>query len=253
MYRHPTQFDLIQSPLEDSMQTSQFRSTATEFNLPLLAALCLSSGLSVLFWLFRAYYSHSLLFIFLNWNLVLAWIPLLCAVGAWRLAPRRSSMAPAILLLLGLWLLFLPNSPYILTDLLHLAQRQNVPLWYDLLLILSFGWNGLILGFTSLWIVQGLVQEWAGRVAGWSVALFSLSLSAFGVYLGRFLRWNSWDVLTEPGALARDILARILNPLEHRQTLAVTLLLGAFLTVAYLTVVLLGRANWKFNRGQLRR
>ena len=221
---------------------------------PLLLALCLSSALSVTLWCVRVVYSETTVFLFLNWNLLLAWIPPACAAGAWLVAGKRPTLAP--LALLGAWLLFLPNAPYILTDLLHLAQRQNVPLWYDLFMLLSFAWNGLILGFTSLRIVQGLVEGWAGRAAAWGVVLLSLGASAFGVYLGRFLRWNSWDVLTEPGALAQDIFARVLSPLSYPRTLVVTALLAAFLILAYVTVLSLGRTPWrdgadKWGHGQM--
>jgi len=111
------------------------------------------------------------------------------------------------------------------------------------MVIFSFAWNGLILGFTSLWMVQQQVQRSYGVVAGWLLAAGVLALSGFGIYLGRFLRWNSWDLLASPHALAADVLERFLNPLAYPQTLAVTILYSSFLLVAYMTVVLLTDAG----------
>lgn len=74
-------------------------------------------------------------YISLNWNLFLAWIPLIFALAAWLLIQRRTWM-PVILLLLAGWLLFLPNAAYIITDLIHLRARNGAPLWYD-----ALGWS----------------------------------------------------------------------------------------------------------------
>lgn len=218
---------------------SQLRS-----KMPLLTALLLSSGLSVTMWVARAAYTRQWSYFSLNWNLVLAWIPLLFALAAWLII-QRSTLLPVVIILLAGWLLFLPNSAYIITDLIHLRARYGAPLWFDALLVFSFAWNGLVVGMTSVWIVQSLVERWFGAVAGWLLAGGALFASAFGIYLGRFLRWNSWDLLTEPKALMNDILPRLLNPLAHPQTLAVTLLLAGMLLMIYVTMTLLGRARWE--------
>lgn len=212
--------------------------------MPLLAALMLSSLMSFAIVLFRIYYSGTGAYRFLVWNLFLAWIPLASALAFWYSSRYGLRSLPLLALFFSGWFLFFPNSPYIVTDFLHLAPRHNVPLWYDLLLIFSFAWNGLILGFTSLWIVQGVIEQMAGRLLSWLVVLATLATSGFGIYLGRFLRWNSWDLLTEPRALAGDIYIRMVDPLAHRQTLAVTILFSGFLTVAYVTFVLLTRVQW---------
>ena len=102
------------------------------------------------------------------------------------------------------------------------------------MLLFTFAWNGLILGFTSLWMVQSVVERRRGAVAGWIVVLGTFFASGFGIYLGRFLRWNSWDVVTAPWLLFNDILIMAANPLDHPRTLAVTLLFAAMLLVALL-------------------
>lgn len=214
--------------------------------LPLLAILVLSSGLSIAMLAARVWYSGHTTYSFLQWNLFLAWIPLFSAMGMWWVEERKVPGA-ALASTLGFlcWLAFFPNAPYIVTDFLHLTERNNVPLWYDLLLLFSFAWNGLIVGFTSLWIVQAVIANRWGAWMSWLIVAGTLAVSGFGVYLGRFLRWNSWDVLTNPELLARDIYQIVTNPLAHPRTIVMTVLFSSFLTLAYLTINLLGRVRWQ--------
>lgn len=176
--------------------------------------------------------SGSLMYVFLWWNLFLAWIPWVAA-RAFRASSRRRAFAALQFGWFALWLLFLPNAPYIATDLLHLMPRPPVPLWYDLALLLSYAGTGLLLGYGSLIEVQTAVEERFSRMMGWIVAAGSLGLSGFGIYLGRFLRWNSWEVLTDPAGLFYDILDRLLNPASHLRTYAVTLIFGSGLLLGY--------------------
>lgn len=209
----------------------------------LLATLMLSSALSVTLSVARIVYSDTRHYIFLNWNLLLAWAPLALAFLLWRLDQRRGRrrLLTMTLVFFG-WLLFLPNSPYIVSDLMHLTPRDNVPLWYDMLMLFSYAWNGMILGFVSLWIVQQLAARWLGQLAGWVLVLLTLTATGFGIYLGRFGRWNSWDVLLDPFGLLRQVLGYALNPLDHPRTVGVTLIFAGFLIVAYLTLTLLSAA-----------
>lgn len=205
--------------------------------------LAASSALSVLLFALRCVYTGGLTFFFLNWNLILAWVPLACAAAVWLLqaesARPRLRSAP----LLALWLLFFPNAPYILTDLMHLAPREGVPLWYDLLLLLSFAWNGLILGFASLWIVHGLLQRWYGAAVGWLGAAAVLVAGSVGIYLGRFERWNSWDLLTDPAPILRTLARALLDPTAHVKPIAVVALTAGLLGAMYLTLTLLSGAG----------
>jgi uncharacterized membrane protein len=218
-------------------------------HLLLFAVLVLSSGMSLVLFGFRVFYADTRLYHFLVWNLFLAWIPVVCAVAAW-LVSRKSQWKPAMYQSLAIpfllcWLLFFPNAPYLVTDMIHLAPRSRVPLWYDVVLLMSFVWNGLILGFVSLSVVHSLFEQWFGRAAGWTVVGVALAAGSFGVYLGRFLRWNSWDLLLQPRLLALDIVNHLLNPLDHLQGILVTLLFFGFLSVGYLTVNLLTRMKWE--------
>ncbi|RSK44413.1 DUF1361 domain-containing protein [Hymenobacter perfusus] len=207
--------------------------------LNLLLVLGASLTLSVVLITFRVFLTHKISFVFLLWNLFLALIPFglstMLGLSAGKLRAR-------VLLPVGAaWLLFFPNAPYILTDLFHLEPRAGVPYWYDLALILSCAWNGLMLAYASLTDMQQLVARRLGAGAGWAFATVALLLSSFGIYLGRFLRFNSWDILTNPVTLFYDIVSRLLHPAAHRGTWGVTLLYGVFLLLGYATVRLLGR------------
>ena len=207
--------------------------------LSLLLVLGASLTLSVVLITFRVFLTHKISFVFLLWNLFLALIPFglstMLGLSAGKLRAR-------VLLPVGAaWLLFFPNAPYILTDLFHLQPRAGVPYWYDLALILSCAWNGLMLAYASLTDMQQLVARRLGAGAGWAFATVALLLSSFGIYLGRFLRFNSWDILTNPVTLFYDIVNRLLHPAAHRGTWGVTLLYGVFLLLGYATVRLLGR------------
>jgi uncharacterized membrane protein len=179
----------------------------------------------------RIEYAGKTSFIFLVWNLFLAALPLLFSSIALKCAQHGSRWI-AIAFLLP-WLLFLPNAPYILTDLLHLKQRLPVPMWYDLLLLLSFSLNGLFLGYLSLRQVEELMRKFASRTIVAIAMFISLFLAAYGIYLGRFLRLNSWDVWAEPKDTAYHILRPVIDPFEHPRTWVVTLILGFMLWFGY--------------------
>lgn len=165
----------------------------------------------------RMLFTGTVQFTFLLWNLLLAAVPL------WAAHRLRTELASRTgLLWAGIWLLFFPNALYITTDLFHLRQRPGVPLWFDLLLLFSAAVNGALWGFLSLrdaeaWLRARLPRRWVLPV------VFSVLLAAgFGIYLGRYLRYNSWDVLTQPTDLAAAIAVRVLHPFRHADAWAVS-------------------------------
>ena len=214
---------------------------ALRHRLPLLLVLGLSLALSFALIAVRIVLTGRLQFTFLLWNLFLAAIPFGLS-AALTLAARPA--AGRLLLPIGaVWLLFFPNAPYLVTDLFHLVPRPGVPYWYDLALIMSCAWNGLMLAFASLLDMHTLVRQRLGGWAGWGFVTLALGLSAFGVYLGRYLRYNSWDILSNPFTLFYDIVQRLLHPFHNWQTWGVTVVFWAFLLIAYATVRLLGRGE----------
>ncbi|RMG97009.1 MAG: DUF1361 domain-containing protein [Chloroflexi bacterium] len=192
-----------------------------------------SVGLEVM----RVMYTGAPHYLFLIWNLILAWMPFVFAVGAFVVRQKR----PFSLLLAGYWLLFFPNAPYIVTDLIHLRPTAVAPIWYDAILLFSFALTGLLLGLVSLYLMQLVIESWFGRMAGWLFVSGSLLLGGFGVYIGRFLRWNSWDIFTDPMRLVQDILLNITTPHLGLKTAVVTGSLAVVFALAYFTMLALTR------------
>lgn len=181
--------------------------------------------------LFRYYISETKVFLFLNWNLFLAWIPFFIS-SFLVIFKIRSKLSLAVAI--TVWILFFPNSPYILTDLFHLRSRNAVPIWYDLVVILSYAWTGLFCGFISLLDIEKLLSDYFKKPTINIITVLFLFLTSFGVYLGRFLRWNSWDVLSNPFGLFNDVLVRIVYPMDYTKTWGVTVLMGVMLNFMYL-------------------
>jgi uncharacterized membrane protein len=178
---------------------------------------------------------------FLVWNLFLAAVPFAASLVVEALDQKRH-VRPLQWSAFAVWLLFLPNAPYIVTDFVHLRDRPPIPLWYDMLLLLSCAGAGVLLGYASVMIVHRIVARHYGTLAGWTTALVALFLSAFGMYLGRFLRWNSWEALTDPLPLFRDIAARMMNPFQYPRTFAVTGLFGIALCLGYIALDVLAES-----------
>jgi uncharacterized membrane protein len=171
-------------------------------------------------------------FRYLIWNLFLAWIPFALAVFVYDRWRRRQT-GLLLVTLGGIWLLFFPNAPYIATDFVHLRQDPLAPYWYDAVTIAAFAWVGLLLGFASLYLMQTVVRQARGALAGWLFALVAIGLGSLGIYLGRFLRLNSWDALEHPSVLPRIAHAVARDPFAYQEAIAVTLLFTAALSVAY--------------------
>lgn len=172
-------------------------------------------------------------YLFLLTNLMLACVPLFFSTLL-RKATESGAHWVVNIGLSVLWLLFLPNAPYILTDILHLTRASHAPAWYDLALLLSCSGTGLLVGYLSLIDVQTIVVQRFGAACGWIFALVSLVLSGFAIYLGRFLRWNSWDVLIQPTRVF-DMMSVMVQP----RAVAVTMIFGVILTLGYVTLRIL--------------
>ena len=196
-------------------------------------ALLLTSALACGILAARIAQAHRLNYLFLIWNLILAWVPY-----AWSLwadaSQRRHPRAWWRLIVPGaLWLLFLPNAPYLVTDLVHLYERPPVPLWYDIGLLAAFILSGCFLAVVSLHIMQALVRRVAGSLASWLFVGIAMGLSGLGVYLGRVQRWNSWDILFYPRDVLADATRPLLNPASHLHPLALSALFAAVIFICY--------------------
>lgn len=181
----------------------------------------------------RYFITDTKVFLFLNWNLFLAFIPwLISSVIIVKGINKKNS----VVVLIITWLVFFSNSPYILTDLFHLRLRSSAPIWFDLIVILSFAWTGLIYGFISLMDIESLLRKYLKEKFIYLTIILFLFIASFGIYLGRYLRWNSWDILSNPFGLSSDIFDRFVNPFIHPRTWGMTLLMGILLNMIYFSI-----------------
>lgn len=160
---------------------------------------------------------------FLVWNLMLAAIPVGLAAGLRQLAITRVPMT-ALVPVFVLWLLFLPNAPYLVTDLVHLGD-QAVPLPVDALMLSTAAIAGVLAGLLSLALVESAVRVRIGPRAAMASVAVAIPLASLGVYFGRVLRWNSWDALAEPWTVLGTTLDGLRDPFVHLEALA---FVGAF-------------------------
>lgn len=180
----------------------------------------------------RMYYTGSIMYGFYIWNMVLAVMPL---VFSRQLADRRP-LHWRSLLLLGAWLVFFPNAPYLVTDILHFTGASSAPRWFDLILVTTAAWNGLLLGALSLLHVESFLAPHFSKTAVNGTLLFIMVLCGYGVYLGRFLRFNSWDVLADPYALFSTVGQHWLQPAAHISVWAFSLLFAGMFSIFYFTL-----------------
>jgi uncharacterized membrane protein len=181
----------------------------------------------------RMYYTHDISYAFMVWNLFLGFVPFILSSAMARftmLVQRWYLLLP----MLGLWILFLPNAPYMITDLFHLEPFGPVPQWYDLFLLCSYAFTGVLVGYLSMAQVKGLLQQrFDARLRGFNLPV--IWACAAGVYIGRFLRWNSWDLFTRPLDVLRDMLGIIFHPAQYPGAWGFTLCMGGFMSILYYT------------------
>ena len=196
--------------------------------------LIVPCSFSLLLLFIRILFTGTMTYAFLPWNLFLAFIPLW--VSHWLFKNfslvKWYKLIPA---LMG-WILFLPNSFYLITDLFHLTYNTTVPKWFDLLMIFSFAWNGILCGFLALNRMEQLFARL--RLKNFSILIiFSiLWLCAFGIYIGRYLRFNSWDVITDPLSLFSEIIYMVIHPFRNYHAWGMVCGYSVFITVLYFTI-----------------
>jgi len=197
--------------------------------------LLLSVGFTMSMFVLRCLYDGTLTYGFYAWNTFLAAIPYFISTQLLQ----RSKINFASFTLLATWLLFFPNAPYIITDVLHYQERPPVPYWYDLILVVSAAWNGLILGLISLMNVEIFLNRHLKPVMVKALVCISFFLCGYGVFIGRFLRFNSWDIVSDPGNLAYTSAHHIFFPQHYPKLWVFTSLFAVMLGIIYFTLQLL--------------
>lgn len=188
-------------------------------------ALVQLSAFCIALVIFRYFRTSNITYFFLVWNLFLAWVPLFFAwIWRYRLQVKPLKKWKSFGMF-ALWLLFFPNAPYIITDLVHLNTRFNPSLWPDTLLLFSCAFTGLAVGLYSLHIVHHILSRFFSFVITWSVIVVSMVLTGFGIYLGRVQWWNSWDLFADPMGLLADVFIQLQNPQAIKMTIGFSTLL----------------------------
>jgi uncharacterized membrane protein len=210
-----------------------------KYRLMMFFLLAGATVFSVVIWRVRAEFSGTGRYAFLIWNLFLAWIPFIIAYFTYTLLLNRKWIYVVIPIAAFFWLIFFPNAPYILTDFQHLSfSSSDLPVWYDVMMLIWFAFTGLLLGMVSLFLMQEIIRREFGRWVGWTFVALVASLTSAGVYMGRFLRWNSWDILSNPTGLALYTFERVQNP--SLQAIGFTGLFAAFFLFLYITLYTFG-------------
>lgn len=170
------------------------------------------------------------IFKMLSWNLFLAWIPLVVVLFLREGLESRQLPKWTFWPGLAFWLLFLPNSPYIITDLFHVRDVSEETVWFDTMMIFMCALTGLLTGLYSQLLVHRMLHQRMGHVRTWAVMIGCLVLTSFGIYLGRFIRLNSWNLFTDPLALAQIIGRSLVTPFALKLTLSYTFALVTLYT-----------------------
>ena len=201
--------------------------------------LLISCGFSCLLLSARVMITGHLTYVFLVWNLFLAFLPFAITECLWKFIRDEKNKLTLMAFML-LWLLFVPNSFYILTDLFHLEKFHSAPKWFDLLLIFSFAWNGLVLGILSVRKAELILETLSGRGYSLLVVFIVMWLNAFGIYIGRYLRYNSWDIIMQPFSLFREMLELLIHPARNKMEWGMIMVYAMFMTLLYTTIKKLG-------------
>jgi uncharacterized membrane protein len=209
------------------------------YKLAIFGLLLGASLVSVTLVVARMAYSDSQKYRGLIWNLFLAWIPFILAYAAYALSWKRLWLFVLIPVFAFIWLIFFPNAPYILTDIQYLSRvSPDAPLWYDVIMLVWFSWTGMLLGLVSLYLMHEIIHRNFGRWPGWFFVLLVSGMTSTGIYVGRFLRWNSWDIIQNPSELAMAILGLAIDP--SLRLFAFTSLFTVFFIFVYLVLYSFG-------------
>ncbi len=213
-------------------------STRTRLGLALLGA----SSVSVILWGLGAIINGATDYSYFIWNLFLAWVPLGLALWLEKILQTSLWSGWGALLVTAAWLLFLPNSFYVVSGFVHLMELPRADLLFDVVMFASFGLNGLILGYLSLFLVHGQLRK---RLSARTTTLLVsgvLLASSLAVYTGREMRWNSWDILISPAGVLFDVSDRLINAPTQPEIILITFAYFAVLSSTYAVILYLVRA-----------
>lgn len=205
-------------------------------------ALACASLVSIVLYFIAGFENGEFAYSYLLWNLGLAWIPLLLVLWLQRVLRTRIWSGWLPLLITLAWISFLPNSFYMITDYIHLHEQDRMNVLFDLVMFTSFILNAVILGYLSLYLMhQELLKRLSTRATTLVVGGILL-LTSFAIFIGRDLRWNTWDVVLNPASVIFDVSDRLINPGDHPQMFSTTLSFFVLLVSVYIVIWQMMRA-----------
>lgn len=189
--------------------------------------------LSVTFILFRVILFGNYTLVYMLWNILLAFIPF--SISALLLSLFKKGKLSKVVFIIGgiIWLLFLPNAPYLVTDLTHIHFSGNVSSVYDSFLLFSSAWLGIILFTNSLFHIEQILRKKFSKIKTETIVGLIIFMTSFGIYLGRFLRFNSWDVFINHFTFLKGILNLFSKTTWTIQAFLYTFLFFFFIYVSY--------------------
>lgn len=199
---------------------------------PLEKMLAVAIAFTMTLLVVRVLRYHDNVYIFYIWNTFLGVLPLVFS----RQLAGLSRINLRSLILMACWLVFFPNAAYMVTDIFHFSERPPVPLWYDLLIVSSAAWNGLLLGIISLMQVENFLVRHLKGLWVKAIVLVSFVLCGYGVYIGRYLRFNSWDAVTNPETLFFTVAGHVVKPYNHLGAWAFSIGFGGMFGIIYYTL-----------------
>lgn len=199
-----------------------------------IVSLLATSLVSIILLIFRLLYSRDSSQNYLFLNLFLAWVPYILSLFLLRYVnmSRRNTMFTV-----GgsiVWLLFFPNAPYIITDFIHLSSSTSIPFWYEAMLLCAFAFHGIVLGVASLQIMTRIVDKLFGRIVRHIFLYLVIFLSSIGIYAGRILRWNSWDVFFNPYGIISSLTLHDIQLFHTANAVVFILSFSLFFLICYL-------------------
>lgn len=198
-------------------------------------SLLLISVIAVIFNLLRLDIWGTTDLLYLTWNIFLAWIPYIISTYFIKKDTPINLFIPFFII----WFLFFPNAPYLVTDVFHIVSSLPLLLWYDSLLLFLFGWIGLLLGILSLFHIHQYLKNHLSRLASEFAVFLICFVSSFGVYLGRFERWNSWDIFVNPIQLIKYSFNILSNFAYTKPLFMFVIVFTVFMYSVYKTVYVL--------------
>lgn len=195
--------------------------------------LGVSSFVSLGLYAYGALRNHSLEFSYLPWNLILAWVPLLLSIRLVGVLKNKRWSSWETMIVSVLWIVFLPNSFYMISDFIHLQEIRRPDLLYDVLMFTSFIFTGVVLGFCSLYLIHlEFIKRFTNRTVMAAIGTI-LVLCSGAIYIGRDLRWNSWDILANPTGLLFDVSDRLMHLSAYPQMLITVISFSVLLGTMY--------------------